>query len=251
MASLKLISCLFFLSPIAIFAQTVISEPIFHICSIAGTFQPDSPYAQNLKVLLEYLNLKTPPTGFFTSSVGIKPDKVYGLSICRGDVSSATCKLCVTDASQQIRKRCPFNKEAIIWYDYCLVKYSDECFKGEIDNKNQFNWWNGTVTNPETFNLMTKELMGCLAERASSVPDFFATREIDIEKGQKLYGLVQCTRDLSKEDCKKCLDGNIAELSNCCAGKRGARVVGGSCIVRYETYPFFKAPQKLEYIIDA
>uniref|UniRef100_A0A7N2MVE3 Gnk2-homologous domain-containing protein n=1 Tax=Quercus lobata TaxID=97700 RepID=A0A7N2MVE3_QUELO len=65
--------------------------------------------------------------------------------------------------------------------------------------------------------------------------------ELDYAVGgsYKLYGLVQCTRDLSSNDCFKCLDGMIGELPDCCNGKVGGRVATGSCNIRNEVYPFF------------
>ncbi|RVW68429.1 Cysteine-rich repeat secretory protein 38 [Vitis vinifera] len=75
----------------------------------------------------------------------------------------------------------------------------------------------------------------------SSTNLLFATGELVLEESMKLYGLAQCTRNLSSLDCKKCLDGAVSELPSCCNGKRGRRVVGGSCNVRYELYPFVNA----------
>ncbi|ERN12049.1 hypothetical protein AMTR_s00035p00102410 [Amborella trichopoda] len=72
---------------------------------------------------------------------------------------------------------------------------------------------------------------------------FFTTGEIKLsELGEKtmIYGLAQCTNDLSSGDCKACLDKVIGELPTCCSGKQGARVLTGSCNIRYEVYPFYR-----------
>lgn len=116
---------------------------------------------------------------------------------------------------------------------------------GKIDNANKFYMWNvREVSNPEAFNRKTKELLTQLAEKAYGEKSLYATGETELGGGsssEKLYGLVQCTRDLSGEDCKKCLDGAIGELPSCCDSKEGGRVVGGSCNFRYEIYPFVNA----------
>lgn len=58
---------------------------------------------------------------------------------------------------------------------------------------------------------------------------------------KKLYGMVQCTRDLSCNNCFKCLDSIIAELPSCCInGKVGGKVGAESCNIRYEMYPRFR-----------
>jgi hypothetical protein len=81
------------------------------------------------------------------------------------------------------------------------------------------------------------DLLSVLPNMAASDIPKHAAGELE------LYGLAQCTQDLSGVDCQKCLDGAIGELRNCCNGKRGGRVVGGSCNVRYELYPFVKKPR--------
>ena len=82
--------------------------------------------------------------------------------------------------------------------------------------------------------------MNRLTRKAYLTPLLFATGEMEIGGGtEKLYGLAQCTRDLSGGDCKKRLETAIAGLPSCCDGKQGGRVVGGSCNIRYELYPFF------------
>nr|POE96279.1 cysteine-rich repeat secretory protein 38 [Quercus suber] len=102
--------------------------------------------------------------------------------------------------------------------------------------------WNvEDVENPTSFNPKVKDLLSRLSNKAYTNPKFYATGDLKFDSSSKLYGLAQCTRDLSGLDCKKCLDTAISELPNCCDGKRGGRVVGGSCNVRYELYPFVDA----------
>lgn len=218
------------------------ADPLFHFCSTSENFTAHSSYESNLKTLINSLIYKTPPTGFGLGSVGkYQNQQAYGLALCRGDVSASECKTCVSEASKEIRNRCTYNKGAIIWYDYCLFKYLDTDFFGKIDNANKFYMWNlNNVSDPATFNYKTKELLSQLATKASANPKLYATGELKLGESKKLYGLTQCTRDLSSIDCKKCLDDAISELPNCCDGKEGGRVVGGSCNFRYEIYPFVK-----------
>jgi hypothetical protein len=87
------------------------------------------------------------------------------------------------------------------------------------------------------------DLLSVLSNMAASDISKYAAGELELSSSQKLYGLAQYTRDLSVVDCQKCLYGVISELPYCCNGKRGGRVVGGSCKVRYELYPFVKKPR--------
>ncbi|KAK7324774.1 hypothetical protein VNO77_28608 [Canavalia gladiata] len=243
MYSLKLFTSFFFSFTLAFLLQTSFgADPLFHFCSSSENFTAHSPYELNLKTLINSIVYKTPSTGFGLGSVGqYQNQKAYGLALCRGDVLASDCKTCVSEATQEILNRCPYNKGSIIWYDYCMFKYLDTDFFGKIDNTNKFYMWNlKNVSDPSTFNYKTRELLSDLAQKAYVNPKLYATGELKLEKSETLYGLTQCTRDLSSIDCKKCLDDIINELPNCCNGKEGGRVVGGSCNFRYEIYPFVK-----------
>ncbi|KAF3966156.1 hypothetical protein CMV_009725 [Castanea mollissima] len=55
-----------------------------------------------------------------------------------------------------------------------------------------------------------------------------------------MYSLVQCTPDLSSFDCNRCLQEAISNVSTCCSGKQGGRVMYPSCTIRYEVSPFYQ-----------
>ncbi|KAL7218997.1 hypothetical protein ACSBR2_012129 [Camellia fascicularis] len=124
-------------------------------------------------------------------------------SLCSSSTSQANnCAACVAEASGEIRKRCSYNKGSVIWYDNCLVKYSNTDFFGKIDNGNRFYMWNlRNVSNPLSFNQKTKDLLSQLSQQAYVTPKMYAAGESELGYSEKLYGLVQCTRDLSSVDC--------------------------------------------------
>ncbi|KAL4614433.1 hypothetical protein ACB092_07G054500 [Castanea dentata] len=198
----------------ALFLQTIFGDsPLFHICSNSENFTTNDQYEKNLRKLLGNLNYQTPPLGFGLGSVGWYQYQTYGIGLCRGDVATTDCKTC-----------------AIIWYDNCLLKYSNKNFLGQIDNENWFSLLNvQNVSDPTIFNQKTRELLSQLATEAS------------LRESTKLYGLAQCTWDLSSNDFFQCLDDAIGQLPSCCDGKEGGRVVGGSWNIRYEIYPFLSS----------
>uniref|UniRef100_A0A7N0TJ27 Gnk2-homologous domain-containing protein n=1 Tax=Kalanchoe fedtschenkoi TaxID=63787 RepID=A0A7N0TJ27_KALFE len=229
---------------LALVLQTVFgASPLYHFCTSNSNFTARSPYESSLNKLIATLSVKTPPTGFAKASKGQNSqDTAYGSSLCRGDVSKEDCKTCVVEAGGEIRKRCEYNKGATIWYDNCMFKYTDQNFFGQIDYNLRVYMWNvNNVSDPTTFNAKTKKLLSKLAQEAYEVEKLYAVGETKLDKSTKLYGLTQCTRDLSSADCKTCLENAIAELPNCCDGKEGGRVLAGSCNFRYEIYPFVNA----------
>ncbi|KAJ0024016.1 hypothetical protein Pint_07110 [Pistacia integerrima] len=56
-----------------------------------------------------------------------------------------------------------------------------------------------------------------------------------------LYGLVQCTPDLTESKCNECLIDTIKFMQNCCDTRQGGRVITPSCSFRYETNEFYKS----------
>lgn len=219
----------------------IAADPLYHFCYSKENYTANSPFGANLNELLSRLSVKVPPTGFGVSTTGQGESQVNGLGLCRGDVSTEDCKTCTVEAGKELQSRCPYNKGAVIWYDNCLLKYSDKNFFGQIDSTNRFYMYNvqDVDQDPKSFDSKVKELLSSLSEKASATSKLYSTGELVLGTGPdpKLYGLAQCTRDLKGKDCKKCLDDAISELPNFSSGKRGGRVVGGSCYVRYELYP--------------
>ncbi|GAB2274869.1 hypothetical protein Dimus_009640 [Dionaea muscipula] len=217
------------------------ANPLFHICSVpAGNYTADSPYRRNLEWVQSNLYYQAPWSGgFAVSSVGSQ-QPAYGLAQCRPDVHFSDCRSCISDARKDLPGLCPDNKGAIIWYDFCLFKYLDQDFFGQIDSQDKFCMSNvNNVSDPVSFDGKATGLLRGLAQRALVSPRLFASGQVKFDDTTTIYALVDCTRDLSSLDCKKCLDETISELMpDCSGGKQGGRITGASCHVGYEIYPF-------------
>ncbi|KAM7274890.1 hypothetical protein ACFE04_016756 [Oxalis oulophora] len=227
----------------AFLLQIVISDPLGSFCLEGGFLEGDA-YSKNLAEVFSSLKKKTPLfSGFSTASFGKKDEKSYGLALCRGDVSESDCKTCVTDVAAAITQRCAYETSAIIWYDNCELKYSSHDFFGGIDTQYKLSMSNDNYVNsdPDIFNSNTKLLLSNLAEKAVACKEFYATGDTKLDESNTLYGLTQCTRDITREDCKNCLDQIIGELMNCCNARQGGRVLSANCNFRYELYPFVNA----------
>ncbi|KAK3184319.1 hypothetical protein Dsin_031605 [Dipteronia sinensis] len=90
------------------------SPYLYHFCSRSENYTSNGPYESNLNKLTAYINYQAPPTSIENGALGKKPNQANGLAFCRGDVSSSNSKTYVVEASSEIRKRCPYNKAAII-----------------------------------------------------------------------------------------------------------------------------------------
>ncbi|KAM7500913.1 hypothetical protein LguiA_025327 [Lonicera macranthoides] len=229
----------------------------FHVCPNTTTYTPNSTYQTNLNLLLSNLssnatlssNSTNNGTVFSTSTAGQNPPNIaYGLFLCRGDVTSTVCRNCVATVTAEITNRCPNQKSAVIWYDECMLRYSNASFFSTVVGEPMvYLVSTANITDEVTrFQQVLTETMDDLANRAP-VDNFndqfvkgFATQQARVTSSQRLYGLVQCTQDLSEQDCNGCLQMAVNRLPQCCSGKQGGQVLLTSCNVRYEIYPFYR-----------
>ncbi|CAI9107318.1 OLC1v1006644C1 [Oldenlandia corymbosa var. corymbosa] len=197
--------------------------------------------SSNIDALLVQLVSGTIKNGYITTSYGKSNYKVYGLSQCRADVSRTTCSTCILDAAKQIRQLCPNQAGASIWYDDCFLRYDTRKFAGQVDTTVGIYFYNvENVTDPDSFNKQLETLTGQISSEAVKPGNRgFGRGKIGWSKSEDIYGLVQCTRDLSQASCTQCLDTAVGNLRNFCEDKKGCRVLYNSCILRYELYSFF------------
>ncbi|KAM7465170.1 hypothetical protein LguiB_012732 [Lonicera macranthoides] len=229
----------------------------YHVCPNTTTYTPNSTYQTNLNLLLFTLysnatfssNSTNNGTLFSTSTAGQNPPNIaYGLFLCRGDVTSTVCGDCVATVRTDITNRCPNQKSAVIWSNECMVRYSNASFFSTVVGEPMIYFVNpANITDQVTrFQQVLAETMDDLVNRAP-VDNFndqfvkgFATQQAIVTSSQRLYGLVQCTQDLSEQDCNGCLQMAVNRLPQCCGGRQGGRVLLTSCNVRYEIYPFYR-----------
>ncbi|PNX68899.1 cysteine-rich receptor-like protein kinase, partial [Trifolium pratense] len=149
--------------------------------------------------------------------------------MCRGDVSSPLCHQCVMNATQKLSTDCSSSKGAVIWYDECMVRYSNNSFFSTVATSPGAYLWNtANITNQASFMRLLYDTMNESANKAadSSVgAKKYATKEASISSFQTLHCLAQCTKDLSPQDCSTCLSDAIGALPQCCNGKQGGRVL--------------------------
>ncbi|XP_058072873.1 cysteine-rich receptor-like protein kinase 10 isoform X2 [Magnolia sinica] len=232
---------IFLLSNLLLFHTKIHADHLTENCPDAANYTTNSPFETNLKTLFPSLSKSALSTGFSNDSLGDDPDRVYGLVLCRGDVDGSTCESCLDPAIQEIQEVCSNKKSGIIWFQDCMIRYSNQDFFGTIDVRSRTLLWNvnnrSEADNPR---IDGRVLVDRLASEASSSPLMFATGNKTYENGETRYGMVQCTRDLSPGNCISCLAELSKGLEDCCGGKRQWRILAGSCNIRYDAYNFIE-----------
>ncbi|KAF3777378.1 putative cysteine-rich receptor-like protein kinase 33 [Nymphaea thermarum] len=202
---------------------------LYFICSTSSSFSTNSTYQQNLNTVLFSLISNASKSGFTTATAGQIPDLAYGFALCRSDISPSDCTSCTSDAATELVNHCPNGMSAIIWYDNCLLRYSGHNFIGVVDTINDF-----YMCNPDDN----------LTSTATADPSgrLYAAGHTKFDESKNLYGLAQCTRDISSSECSNCLKDALSEIPTFCEGKQGGRVVKASC-----TSPESSMPKPMRY----
>ncbi|CAN8325662.1 unnamed protein product [Cochlearia groenlandica] len=206
-------------------------------------------YLSNVKTLLT--SLANSPLYFF--SIGFhnlekgQTETVFGIYLCRGDLSPEVCHDCVVFASQDVTSRCLRGKELLIEYDECMLGYADrDIFMDTIvitrSTPTIVTWNPDTHGVPgdqsDRFRDAVFALMNSLAVEAAKITKTtkkFAVRKLTLRPSLTLYALVQCVPDLTSNDCLSCLQQSMKQFN---FSRDGGRVLFPSCNARYEIYPF-------------
>ena len=120
-------------------------------------------------------------------------------------------------------KLCPNQKEAIIWPNICSLRYSNRSIFNAMEASPLFAFYNtGDVSDVEAFNNVLLPLLNILRNRTASGNSThkFALQSAPAQNFQTIYGLLECTPDLSKLECNSCLEQVQRYIPQCCNGNR-------------------------------
>ncbi|KAF8017704.1 hypothetical protein BT93_H2792 [Corymbia citriodora subsp. variegata] len=178
---------------------------IDNYCPDIKPFLPNSTYQKNLDNLLSSLSSAAESASYNISSSGgfgnatageHPPDQTYGIFLCRGDIDAPTCSNCIATAAQDIGQRCPGERTSIIWYDICMLRYSNLPIYSVMQQSpvaTQGNGWN-IRGDPSRFSGLLNETMDVLLRRAPSSGSGkkVAAAEADLTGSKRLYSFAEC-----------------------------------------------------------
>ncbi|CAK7350801.1 unnamed protein product [Dovyalis caffra] len=209
-----------------------------------GNYTTNSTFQRNLNSLLSSLASNTQiDYGFYNLSVGEIPERVNAIALCRGDVAVDACQRFVNNSILEILQVCPNRMEAFGVYELCMIRYSNRSIFGVLEERPSMDMANGPkVLDVNLFNQALQTLLARLQGRATSGNSLrkFATGN-QSAGFETVYALVQCTPDLSEQQCSSCLLGLFRMITSDgnMQWKIGVRLARPSCNLRWETGSFF------------
>ncbi|CAD6217767.1 unnamed protein product [Miscanthus lutarioriparius] len=118
-------------------ASSAAAQPWKSCDGASGNYVAGSAYANNTQQLILGLqtNASASPAYFASGSVGAGTAAVvYGLMICRGDVSTNDCFDCGTRAWQDVQPLCNRTRDAALVYNQCYVRVAATNFLASPSN---------------------------------------------------------------------------------------------------------------------
>ncbi|XP_009108599.1 cysteine-rich receptor-like protein kinase 5 [Brassica rapa] len=225
-------------------ASAQLQDPTYVSQLCTNRISRNTTYFFNLQTLLTSLSSNSAFFSMGSQSLtkGQNDDMVFGLYLCKGDLSPEACGDCVLFATKDAPTRCPGGKEFLIQYDECMLGYSDRnIFSDAVTTTRIITWNPQKITEDQDlsdrFNHAVVALINKSAkEAANSRTKKFAANKTNFTSSRTIYTSVQCNPELSGEDCVTCLQRSIKDFY---FNSVGGRVLVPSCNSRYELYPFY------------
>ncbi|KAM1033414.1 hypothetical protein TB2_036400 [Malus domestica] len=212
-------------------------------------YTTNSTYQTNLNRLLSSLpsDQNGNGYGFYNASYSLNSsnEHIYAIGLCRGDVTVGDCRSCLNNSQYDLLQLCPNQKEAIGWYDNCMLRYSNRSIYGVMETEpsrpSPYVWNMKNISSSELdgFNQELGKLLDSIRREAAAGGSLrkFAFGNTSGATFQTIFALAQCRPDISEQNCSDCLVGAFVYTSYF-YGKVGGRVNKPSCYFRFELYRF-------------
>jgi hypothetical protein len=218
------------------------SDTNAEIASSCGKSNNEDTFETNKKTLLDSLASNVVEHhGFYQTIVGTKSNRVYGTILCRGDISANNCSVCALNSTRVAvasNGTCPKSRDVTIWFRWCFLRYSNDNFFGQMEETAVGTANDTDIDDPSLVSQGIPFMSGVAA--AASVNSFmFHTQVLNFNQSEKRYGMAQCTRDISRKDCRRCLDGQLDLARNEYQNRKRWETYGYNCFMWYNDYQFY------------
>ncbi|KAL0876894.1 hypothetical protein Bca101_026599 [Brassica carinata] len=224
----------------------------------AGSFfNASSTFRQNRDDIFSTLADKVIANGgFYNASLGNSPNRVYALVLCQRGYDQQACSNCVQSASRGIQTNCPDRMDSFTWDKdvednvSCLVRTSNPSTFGKLELRPAIIYPsplsietsnNMTIFEQEWDGMVNRTVKAATDAETSSVIKYFGAGKAEFTEFRNVYMLMQCTPDITSQDCKTCLRECVTLFKNQFSGRQGGEVNRPSCFFRWDFYTFHGA----------
>jgi hypothetical protein len=95
----------------------------------------------------------------------------------------------------------------MIWYDICIVGYSNQYFPGKVTLTPSWNFTGSkNVKDSTDLGKAVNYMRNLIGKVTKGGNQHWAMGEFNLRDTEKRYGWVQCSPYLSKDECRQCLE---------------------------------------------
>ncbi|CAN6856587.1 unnamed protein product [Brassica oleracea] len=183
--------------------------------NLSENFSQTSQYKSNRETLLSSLRDRSPLGTYYNATVGLSPDTVHGMFLCRGDITKQSCSNCSTVSFLRIVESGPW-----------AAMYSNVSFPDSF-----------LFPFRETLSDKVEKLIILTASKSSLTPYYVRDRNKvnEFDRSYTLDTMVQCSPDLDPANCSVCLRLAVQGVSSCCNNARIAQFFLPKCFLKYDT----------------
>ncbi|KAF4362705.1 hypothetical protein G4B88_018323 [Cannabis sativa] len=216
---------------------------------LCGTseYSPLTNFIPNFIVAMDNVQIELSIENWGVSNITEPNPPVFAFAQCFGDLPPPDCRSCFAVARMKLPNCLP-SVAARLYLDGCYIRYDNHSFIHEtIDEKHDkiacgppTDFSNDELMKSE-FARKVKEVLAILTQKAVNKGGY----AVDEDRGgvEGVFGLAQCWKTLSKDECRNCLVNASASLLNCAPASEGRAMFAG-CYVRYSTDRFFHLAQR-------
>lgn len=95
-----------------------------HYC-FGNETQNNMVFQANFNLLLLNLSFEAADRAFYNATNFLGAPTIYALYLCRGHVAQNVCQNCVASSTQFLNQTCSSHRQALVWNENCMVRYSD------------------------------------------------------------------------------------------------------------------------------
>ncbi|KAF8049913.1 hypothetical protein N665_2091s0003 [Sinapis alba] len=214
-------------------------------------------YGKNRRDLFSTLANKVVANGgFYNASLGASPNSVHALVLCRRDYGEQDCISCVEKVTQEIQSGCPHRMDSFKWDSddgdnvSCLVSSSNHSTLGSLELEPAVIYpsplsieqsKNMTLFRQQWEATVNRTLEDATEAETSSILKYYSAVEAEFTEFSNVYMLMQCTPDITSQDCKICLEKCVTYFKKEFWGRQGGEVSRPSCAFRWDLYAFHGA----------
>ncbi|KAB5533856.1 hypothetical protein DKX38_016942 [Salix brachista] len=108
------------------FLDLAYADPPYKSCSNNSSYSDNSPFKNNLEILMSYLRSNASVSKLYNTSTGNDLDRIYAQYMCLNYAAHDECSTCIKVASQTITRLCPGDKEEVVWEELCQLRCSSQ-----------------------------------------------------------------------------------------------------------------------------